>query len=164
MTPPISLARVRLVDAGCNGKYWLAKEAYQFCGQLLTNRDWGCGTARSFRDQHANASARWQMARTWNDGSRRVSYFINKNLTPSFTPSNPGGHTISGNVLVQHSMGDHFHAQLGYQRLHQSYSGIAAITALLKPIARSSRSPISFQDHWEDNYGRNLRGTKFGRA
>ncbi len=34
----ISLATVSLVDAFCDGKHWLAKESYQFCSQLLTNR------------------------------------------------------------------------------------------------------------------------------
>jgi hypothetical protein len=85
------------------------------------------GLPGAFETNTTNAAARWQIARTWNTGVAG-NYFINKSLTPSFTPSNPGGHTISGTVSVQHSMGEHFRAELGYSRLHQSYSGIAVIS------------------------------------
>jgi hypothetical protein len=85
------------------------------------------GLPGAFETNTTNASARWQIARTWNTGASG-SYFTNRSLTPSFTPSNPGGHSIIGTVSVQHSMGEHFRAELGYSRLHQSYSGVAVIS------------------------------------
>jgi hypothetical protein len=87
----------------------------------------GVGLAGAFDSSSENASARWQMARMWNVGLAE-SYSINKNVTPFFSSSNPGGHTVSGTVSVEHSMSEHLKAELGYVRLHQSYSAIAAIS------------------------------------
>jgi hypothetical protein len=86
----------------------------------------GGGLLGAFESSAANATARWQMARTWTAGLT-ASYAINKSLTPLALDANPGGHSISGQVTAQHSIGERLGAELGYQRLHQSYSGIAAI-------------------------------------
>ena len=43
---------------------------------------------------------------------------------------NSGGHTISGNASVQRQVGQRLNLQLQYTRLHQSYSNIAAISAI----------------------------------
>jgi hypothetical protein len=40
-----------------------------------------------------------------------------------------GGHTISANASVQRQLGQNFNVQIGYARLHQSYSNIGAISA-----------------------------------
>jgi len=87
----------------------------------------GGGLLGAFHSNSANASARWQMARAWNVGSA-ASYAINKNVTPFSFLASPGGHTVSGTVSVQHQIGEHFHAEAGYSRVHQSYSGIAVIS------------------------------------
>jgi len=73
----------------------------------------GGGLLGAFHSNSANASARWQLARTWTVGSV-ASYAIYKNVTPVFSLSSPGGHTVSGPVSVT--------------RLHQSYGGIAVIS------------------------------------
>jgi hypothetical protein len=85
------------------------------------------GLPGAFDSNTTNASVRWQIARTWSTGIAG-SYFINKNVTQSFSQSNPGGHTVSGTVSVQHSISEHLRAELGYSRLHQSYSGVAVIS------------------------------------
>jgi hypothetical protein len=85
------------------------------------------GLPGAFDSNTTSASVRWQMARTWNAGIAG-NYFINKNVTPSFSQSNPGGHSISGTASVQHSISEHFVAELGYSRLHQSYSDVAVIS------------------------------------
>ncbi len=87
----------------------------------------GLGLPGAFDSNNTNASARLQMARTWTV-ELTASYSINNNVTPLFSPSSPGGHTISGTVSVQHSMSEHLKAELGYTRLHQSYSGITVIS------------------------------------
>jgi hypothetical protein len=74
-----------------------------------------------------NTSARRRITRTWTLGVS-ASYFSNKNLTPLLSSSSPGGHTAWGAASVQHSLSDHFSAELGYARVHQSYSGIAVIS------------------------------------
>jgi hypothetical protein len=86
------------------------------------------GLLGAFDSNIANASTRWQVARTWSVDSA-ASYVINKNVTPLLTSFSPGGHSISGTVSIQHSMSDHLTAVLGYVRLHQSYSGIAVISS-----------------------------------
>ena len=87
----------------------------------------GGGLLGAFHSNSANASARWQLARTWTVGSA-ASYAIYKNVTPFFFLSSPGGHTVSGTVSVQHPISEHLNAELGYTRLHQSYGGIAVIS------------------------------------
>ena len=36
----------------------------------------------------------------------------------------PGGHSLVGSVYIQHPIGEHISAELGYARLNQSYNGI----------------------------------------
>ncbi len=86
----------------------------------------GGGLEGAFHSNSANGSARWQLARTWNVGSG-ASYAIYKTLTPFAFLSSPGGHSISGTVSMQHQIGQHFNAEAGYSRVHQSYGGIAVI-------------------------------------
>ncbi len=74
----------------------------------------------------ANASVRWQVARTWTVGSV-ASYVINTNVTPSAFLSSPGGHSIFGTVSIQHQLSERFKVDFGYTRLHQSY-GIPVIS------------------------------------
>jgi hypothetical protein len=86
------------------------------------------GLSGVFDSNNANGSASWQIARTWIAGLA-AGYSINKNATPSFALSDSGGHSLSGTVSVQHSMGERLTAEFGYARLHQSYTGVAAISA-----------------------------------
>ena len=102
----------------------------------------GGGLLGAMSANTANASARWQVARTWTVGST-VGYAIFKNVTPLSLSSNQGGHSISGTVSLDHALSDHFTAQLGYQRLHQTYNGIAAITR--DPDTDSAFISISYQ-------------------
>ena len=85
------------------------------------------GLSGVFDLNSANASVSWQFARTWIAGSQ-ASYTINKNATPSFALSDPGGHSLSGTILVQHVMGERLTAGFGYVHLHQSYGGITVIS------------------------------------
>jgi hypothetical protein len=88
----------------------------------------GLGLPGAFDSNSANASVRWQMARTWNIGSAG-NYSNSTNVTPSFSSSSPGGQTVSGTVSLQHSMREHLNVELGYARLHQNYSSITVISA-----------------------------------
>jgi hypothetical protein len=87
----------------------------------------GLGLPGAFDSNSANASVGWQIARPWSVGLAG-NYSINKNVTPQIPSSNPGGHTVSGTVSVQYSISEHLKADLGYTRLHQSYSGVAVIS------------------------------------
>jgi hypothetical protein len=99
-----------------------------FVASYLRTVTGGLGLPGAYNSNSTNASVRWQMARSWNIGAAG-SYFNNKNLTPSFPSSNPGGQTASGTASVQYFMSEHLSVELGYSRVHQSYSGIAVISA-----------------------------------
>ncbi|MCU1301820.1 MAG: hypothetical protein JWQ87_2104, partial [Candidatus Sulfotelmatobacter sp.] len=86
----------------------------------------GGGLLGAFDSNSATASARWQMTRTWNIGTAG-NYAIYKNVRPLIGTGNTGGHSVSGSVLLQHPIGEHFNAEVGYTRLHQSFNGIAAV-------------------------------------
>jgi hypothetical protein len=86
------------------------------------------GLLGAFDANSANASARWQLARTWTVASA-ASYVINKNATIVDSSSSSGGHSVSGDVSIQHSMSENLRLDIGYLRLHQSYSGIAVISS-----------------------------------
>jgi hypothetical protein len=88
----------------------------------------GLGLPGAYDSYSANASVRWQMARTWTVGTAG-SYYSNQTVTPSVPSSNPGGQTVSGTASAQHLLSEHLNVEFGYARLHQSYSGIAVISA-----------------------------------
>lgn len=88
----------------------------------------GLGLPGAYNSNSANASVRWQMARTWAVGTTG-SYFNNNNVSPSSSSTNPGGKAVSGTISVQHSISDHLNVELGYAHLHQSYNDIAVISA-----------------------------------
>jgi hypothetical protein len=88
----------------------------------------GLGLPGAFESDSANASVLWQITSTWSVGAAG-SYSNNKNITPSFPSPNPGGQANSGTFSVHHSMSEHLNMELGFARLHQSYSDIAVLSS-----------------------------------
>jgi hypothetical protein len=88
----------------------------------------GGGLSGAVHASSANASLHRQIARKLN-GAIGASYSNNSVLSalPTF---NTGGHTISGNASVQRQVGQRLNLQLQYTRVHQSYSDVAAISAI----------------------------------
>jgi len=110
----------------------------------------GGGLLGAFESNAANASARWQLTRTWNIGAA-VSYSIFKNLVSvPVAESTQGGHSTSGNVSVRHPIGQYFEAELGYTRLHQSYGGIPLIAV----APDTNLESISISYHFNRPLGR----------
>jgi hypothetical protein len=105
-------------------------------GWQKRNSNWAASYSRSvtgnggllgaFQSDSANASVRWQFTRTSTIGAM-AGYGIQKNLLATLFAANPGGHTVIGSASVQHTINEHLSMALGYERLHQSYSGIAVI-------------------------------------
>jgi hypothetical protein len=85
----------------------------------------GGGLIGSYESKSANTSAHWQMARTWNAGAT-AHYAIYENAAS--TLAQQSGHTVSGTASIQHTLGENLVVSLGYQRLHVSYAGSAAIS------------------------------------
>ena len=88
----------------------------------------GGGLLGAFHSNSATATARWQVTRTWNIGSA-ANYAIYRNVGSVDASDNPGGHIAAGTFSLQHPIGEHFNAEVGYTRLHQSFNGIAAVAA-----------------------------------
>ena len=107
------------------------------------------GLIGAFQSNSGDASVRWQLARTWTIGST-TSYGIQKNLATAIFAANPGGHTVSGSASVQHTINVRLSMELGYERLHQSYSGVAAISN----APDSNRESISILYHFTRPIGR----------
>jgi hypothetical protein len=85
----------------------------------------GGGLVGVFRSNSGNASGRWQLTPTWTMGFNG-QYASNKSITPLSFLSAQGGHSISGQATVGHSISKEFNVNLEYDRLHESYSGIVA--------------------------------------
>jgi len=102
----------------------------------------GGGLADAFKSKSASGSASWQLARSWQVGSG-ASYGINKSVGPSTSSSNLGGHSILGTVAVQHPLSEHLNVEVGYTRLHQSYSVIPLISSA--PDCNREFVTISYQ-------------------
>jgi hypothetical protein len=58
-----------------------------------------------------------------------ANYSINKSVTPGLNISREtGGHTISGSATAGYTITQRISAQFEYDRVHESYSGIPAIS------------------------------------
>jgi hypothetical protein len=109
----------------------------------------GGGLLGAFYSNTANAHARWQLTRAWG-AETTGGYEIHKNVDSLLASTNPGGHTLSGTVAVQRNIGERITAQLGYQRQHQRYSGIQAISA----VPDNNRGFVSVSYQFERPLGR----------
>ncbi len=88
----------------------------------------GGGLLGAYHSNSANGSASWQFARWWSTNVG-ANYSIYKNVESFLLQANQGGHTISGTASVRRQLGEHMSAEVGYTRLHQSYDGIALVSA-----------------------------------
>jgi hypothetical protein len=84
------------------------------------------GLAGAVRSKTADASMRWQLAKTWTVGLRS-SYSLNR-IVDSLVSLGGGGHTVSGTATLDRSLGDHLDMQLGYTRLYQHYPDVVEIS------------------------------------
>ena len=73
-----------------------------------------------------DATARWRVSRTWTL-SCNADYGIQKSAGLLSLVSNQNGHRISGVVSAARSFGNRFELNFGYDRMHESYAGIATI-------------------------------------
>jgi hypothetical protein len=102
----------------------------------------GGGLVGAYHSNTVNASVRQQLTKNWNAGAYSA-YSIYKNVTPFFLLGSPGGHSVSGTASVRRVFGQHLNAELGYTRLHQSYSRIALISNA--PNTNNEWVAISYQ-------------------
>jgi hypothetical protein len=109
----------------------------------------GGGLLGAFHSRSASASARWQLARTWTV-SAAGAYSINKTVNALLIPGQQGGHSLSGNAAIDHSLGNQFSVAFNYDCIHEDYAGIVAIAT----NPNSDRESISIVWHFERPLGR----------
>jgi hypothetical protein len=102
----------------------------------------GGGLVGAFHTNLAAGSFRQLFTRNWNAGVTG-GYSLYHSLDPLLLLFNNGGHTVTGSASVQRKLGEHFQAELGYTRLHQSYGEIAAVSAF--PNVNREWVSISYQ-------------------
>ena len=88
----------------------------------------GYGLNGTYSSDSFAASINRRFNRNWSSGISG-GYSTLQNLTPVFTVSNSGGHTLFGTASVQRTFNEHINAQLGYNWIHQSYPGVQAVVA-----------------------------------
>lgn len=101
----------------------------------------GGGLLGAVKMDNANASIRQQFTRTLS-GSVSGGYTQNDVLASAIAGANDG-HTWSGTASVQQQFGQHLNVQLGYTRLHQSYSDVAVLA--IAPNTNREFVSISYQ-------------------
>jgi hypothetical protein len=101
----------------------------------------GGGLFGAVRLDSASASLRQQITRSLS-GSMAGGYAQNDALSSALFGGN-GGHTISGTASLQKQVGEHINLQLGYTRLHQSYSNVPVLS--LNPDTNREFVSVSYQ-------------------
>jgi hypothetical protein len=89
----------------------------------------------------ASLSLQQQIARSLS-GSLGAGYTQN-NILGSLLSAGNDGHTVSGTASLQKQLGEHFNAQVGYTRLHQSYGGVAVLST--NPDTNRGFVSVSYQ-------------------
>ncbi len=86
------------------------------------------GLIGAYSTNSANAALSWQLARRWTTGVSGA-YSINKSVSALLPTQTGNGHTITGSATLQHQIFSQLGLAFGYDRVHQSYSQVAAISA-----------------------------------
>jgi hypothetical protein len=102
----------------------------------------GGGLLGTFDSNSASATARWQMSRRWTSGGI-AGYSNIKTVNPGLFSSTQGGHTFVASVSIEHPLTDRLIASFEYGHVHQSYSGIAVISA--NPDSNRFMGSVSWQ-------------------
>lgn len=101
----------------------------------------GWGLVGAVQTDSASASMMQQITKTLS-GSVAGGYAQN-NVLGSALVGNSNGHSVSGTASLQQRFGQHLNLQLGYTRLHQSYSEVAVIS--LTPDTNREFVSLSYQ-------------------
>lgn len=88
----------------------------------------GEGLYGGFHSDSANASGGWKIGRTWN-GSVAISYTNVSQVSSLIGLTYNNGDTITASVSLVHSISEHLSMSIGYERLHENYTGITVITS-----------------------------------
>jgi len=116
------------------------------CSRQVTESE---GIVGAYSANSASVSGRWQVSQNWTT-SLGGNYSDLATVAQSFAGSLPGGHTLSGTASVGRMLGQRLSFVIQYQRLHQDYSDIPAISN----DPNSSRESGSITYHFSRPLGR----------
>lgn len=88
----------------------------------------GGGLLGAYTHDSASLAGRLRVQRRWTAGIGS-NYSNVANLTPGIGSANQGGHSISGRGFIQRAFSGNLGAELGYERLHQVYEGVALLAS-----------------------------------
>lgn len=112
-----------------------------FAASFIHQVTGGGGLEGAYETTSANGTARWQVSRLWTTGIN-LNYTKFTTVTPLLA-SSPGGNTIMGMFTLERELSAHTRLSFQYDRLHQNYSGIAAIST--DPDSNSEIVSISWK-------------------
>ena len=102
----------------------------------------GQGLLGAYNSNNISGSAGWKLARTWS-GGLSVGYASINSAAPAYLSSLQSGSTLTAEGSLQHSIGEHFSANVQYQHLHETYNGIGVISA--DPDSNRESFTITYQ-------------------
>jgi hypothetical protein len=88
----------------------------------------GGGLLGAYHNKSAQVNARWQMSRAWTTGISG-SYFLNESVTPQALTGTENNHSLSGSAAVDRALGEQFYLGFSYDRVHQSYGDVLALSS-----------------------------------
>ena len=109
----------------------------------------GQGLAGPYQSSNINASGAWKISRTWHTGAAAGYNTIDPALTLVGQVYQGGNYFLAG-VTFGRTFGDRFTADLGYDRLQESFSGIQAIAG----NPDSDREYVNFTYQFKKPLGR----------
>jgi len=102
----------------------------------------GGGLPGAYREDSLKGMYRRELAPTW-DVTVSGLYALNKNVTPLFPLSEPGGHTYTISFAAEHMVTRNLKVQFGYDRMNESYSGVGALSEF--PNSNREYGSVTYQ-------------------
>lgn len=109
----------------------------------------GNGLVGAYKSNNVNASGAWKITRDWNAGASAGYNNIDSALSLSGL-NYQGGDSFFAGVQLGRTLGEHCTATFGYDRIHESYSGIAVINA----SPNNDRAYVTFTYQFRKPVGR----------
>jgi len=108
----------------------------------------GGGLLGAYTMTGVHVMAHWEASRTWSLGASGA-YQVQNAAIEGFETAG-GGHTLAGEVMASRAISRLFSVDFRYDRLHQSYAGVAALAA----APDTNRESVSVAYHFSKALGR----------
>lgn len=113
-----------------------------FAASYLREVTGGGGLLGAYKTSSSNVSGRWQIARSWTAGVGGA-YANYANVSPALLSPGAGGHFLSADGTLEHAFAGQLMVGLEYDRMHDSYGGVASLSA--NPNSDRISASVSWQ-------------------